>query len=107
MSAEDRPEHRAQWSMPDGGEHRRWHLYGWTAMKETLDPVELGLLQIGDRVNVELDADEWSPGRPYRAGTRRPDGHLCGDGGCRRLYVPHFEYPFTMTSRWPAAATSL
>ena len=70
--------------------------YTVTAMKETIERSNIGLLKVGDKVNVErsmmmngrLDGhivqghvdDERTSGRSYRTGTRGPDCNLCGCG---------------------------
>lgn len=62
--------------------------YTVTAMKETLDRSNLGLLKVGDKVNVERkDDDEWPSGRTYRTGACGPDRYLCGNKGCGRKLV--------------------
>ena len=53
--------------------------YTVTAMKETIERSNIGLLAVGDKVNVERSMmDERTPGRPYRAGTCGPDCSLYG-----------------------------
>lgn len=52
--------------------------YTVTAMKETIERSNIGLLAVGDKVNVERHDDERTPGRPYRAGTCGPDCSLYG-----------------------------
>ena len=51
--------------------------YTVTAMKETLERSNLGLLKVGDKVNVAQHDDERPVGRSYCAGTRGSDRHLC------------------------------
>ena len=48
--------------------------YTVTAMKETIERSNIGLLKVGDKVNVRTS------GWPYRTGTRRSDRYLCGSG---------------------------
>ena len=52
--------------------------YTVTAIKETLDRSNLGLLHVGDKVND----DERQTGWAYRAGTRRYHRHLYRHGRC-------------------------
>lgn len=52
--------------------------YTVTAMKETIERSNIGLLKPGDKVNVERkDDDEWSVGWTYCSGTCRSDSTLC------------------------------
>jgi len=61
--------------------------YTVTAMKETLDRSNLGLLKVGDKVNVERSMMMNGRLDGHRAGTRRSDGYLCGNQGCGRKLV--------------------
>ena len=65
--------------------------YTVTAMKETLDRSNLGLLKVGDKVNVERSMMMNGRLDGHIAGTRRSDGYLCGNQGCGRklvFYIP-------------------
>ena len=69
--------------------------YTVTAMKETLDRSNLGLLQVGDEVNVERSM--MMNGRldgHIVQGTCGPDGYLRRCGGCRRKLLFHFPVCF-------------
>ena len=69
--------------------------YTVTAMKETLDRSNLGLLEVGDEVNVERSM--MMNGRldgHIVQGQRRPNGNLCGHKGCEGSYYFTFRYAF-------------
>lgn len=62
--------------------------YTVTAMKETLDRSNLGLLKVGDKVNVERSM--MMNGRldgHIVQGACGPDRYLCGNKGCGRKLV--------------------
>ena len=64
--------------------------YTVTAMKETLDRSNLGVAarrRSGQPRTV--DETRCPARRAHRAGARRPDGGLHGEGGCRRKLVLH------------------
>jgi riboflavin synthase len=65
--------------------------YTVTAMKETLNRSNLGLLKVGDEVNVERSMMMNGRLDGHIVQGRRPNGNLCGHKGCRGqllLYVP-------------------
>ena len=69
--------------------------YTVTAMKETLDRSNLGLLQVGDEVNVERSMMiKWPAGWPYRSRTCGPDCHLHRYKGCGRKLLLYFPVCF-------------
>jgi riboflavin synthase alpha subunit len=64
--------------------------YTVTAMKETLDRSNLGLLEIGDHVKHRtVNAYEWTAGWPYRTRTRGSDSSVYKNGRRRRKHLFH------------------